>query len=64
VTWKIFNIRGQKIFQQDGISQAKSLQELHWNGRDERGNLSTSGIYIQEISIGLNSFKSKLILSK
>jgi agmatine/peptidylarginine deiminase len=64
VTWKIFNIRGQKIFQQNSISNGKGLQELQWNGKDDSGILSTSGVYLQEISIGLNSYKSKLLLSK
>ncbi|PKN74104.1 MAG: peptidyl-arginine deiminase [Candidatus Cloacimonetes bacterium HGW-Cloacimonetes-3] len=64
VVWRIFNIRGQQIYEQSSISKGSGMQELNWNGFDSRGNKSTSGVYIMEIMLGENSYKSKLLLSK
>lgn len=64
LTWKIFNIRGQLVYQQNGISSGNGLQELHWDGKNMRGQLSTTALYLQEISIGQKSYKSKLLMVK
>ena len=64
VVWKIFNIRGQLIYESRSISPASGGQELHWDGKDMRGKQSTSGVYLQQISLGSNCYRSKLLLSK
>jgi hypothetical protein len=64
LVWKIFNIKGQLVYEQHSSSTGKGLQELSWNGKDMRGNMSTSGVYLVEFSIGENSYKHKLLMSK
>jgi len=64
LVWKIFNIKGQLVYEQHSSSTGKGLQELSWNGKDMRGNMSTSGVYLVEFSIAENSYKHKLLMSK
>ncbi|MDD2229093.1 MAG: agmatine deiminase family protein [Candidatus Cloacimonetes bacterium] len=64
LVWKVFNMRGQLIYEQHSISTSKGLQELSWNGKDMRGNISTSGVYLVEVSLGEKSYKHKLLMSK
>ncbi len=64
ITWNIFNLRGQKIYERHSVSSGSGSQEIVWDGRDMRGNLSTSGIYFLRVSIGQNSYKSRLLLIK
>ncbi len=64
LVWRIFNIRGQQIYEQRSISKGSGTQELSWDGNDASGKKSTSGVYIIEVLLGENSYKSKLLLSK
>ncbi|MDD4309959.1 MAG: agmatine deiminase family protein, partial [Candidatus Cloacimonetes bacterium] len=64
IVWKVFNMRGQIVHESRSISSATGLHELHWDGRDRSGNLSTSGVYLQQILIGSKSHESKLLLIK
>jgi agmatine/peptidylarginine deiminase len=64
LVWKVFNIRGQLVYEQHSASKGKGLQEISWDGCDMRGNKSTSGVYLIKVLIGQNSYKSKLLLNK
>ncbi len=64
ITWKIFNIRGQQIYEHHSYSGAKGMQELTWDGLDTSGRKSTSGIYFVQIQMGDKSYKRKLLLCK
>jgi len=64
ITLKIFNIRGQLVYERSSVSRNNGLQELQWDGCDKRGNLSTSGVYLLQISQGKKSHKAKLLIAK
>ena len=61
----IYNIKGQKIrtFQipQSSISNPNSVV---WNGKDERGNAVSSGIYLYRLEAGNYSSTKKMLLMK
>lgn len=64
ITWNIFNLRGQQIYERHSVSSGSGLQEIVWDGRDMSGNLSTSGIYFLRITMGQNSYKRRLLIVK
>ena len=64
ITWKIFNIRGQQVYEYRSFSEAKGMQEITWDGVDGSGKKSTSGIYFVQILNGDKSYKRKLLLCK
>ena len=64
VTCKIYNIRGQIVYEHTSVPKADGLQELVWNGKDKQGYSSANGLYFVEIIQGSNSHKAKLIVVK
>jgi len=64
ITLKIFNIRGQLIYEHNSISAKMGVQQITWDGKAFDGNKSTSGVYLIQISQGSNSYKAKLIKVK
>ncbi len=56
----IYNLRGQLIFEEK--VQAQSGQ-IHWDGRDMRGNKSTNGIYFLRFEAHGKSSNRKLIIA-
>jgi len=63
-TFKVYNLKGQLIYTQTFFPEGKVIQEIKWNGRDNKGNLSPNGMYLIEILQGSKSHKSKLIIVK
>lgn len=61
---KIYNLKGEIIFAQNGSTKANGLQEFCWNGKDSQGNLAANGLYLIEILQNSISRKSKLIVVK
>jgi len=57
----IYNIRGQKVFDQSFPAGKGSFA---WDGRDNRGNLSTNGIYFLRLESGGRVANRKLIIAK
>nr|MDK2851084.1 agmatine deiminase [Candidatus Cloacimonadota bacterium] len=57
----IYNIRGQLIYEQD-MHASKGI--LEWNGRDNRGQNTTNGIYFLRIESGGRVANCKLIIAK
>lgn len=43
-TLKIYNVRGEMVYQSTG--QSKGFVDLAWNGRDDQGHVLPSGIYL------------------
>ena len=63
---EIFNMKGQRvkqysIFNPSGVGLKSSIV---WDGRDENGNASSSGIYFYKIQAGKFSDTKKMILMK
>lgn len=63
-TFKVYNLKGQLIYTQTFFPEEKGIQEIKWNGRDNKGNLSPNGMYLIEILQGSKNYKSKLIIVK
>jgi len=53
VTLKIWTVRGEAVFTvlQDAYCSAGLHQNLHWDGRNGRGNAVLNGVYIAELAV-------------
>lgn len=65
ITMEIFNILGSKVWENKvEVEKAGKYEEL-WNGRDSRGNVLASGIYILKVRGEKKQYNSlKLVLMK
>lgn len=64
VNLTIYNIRGQVIKRlSEGYYQA-GIHSLHWDGRNDTGSVSPSGVYLVEIRSGDQRSVRQIILSK
>ncbi len=61
---KVFNIKGQLVFEQKSIPAAKTVLNLTWNGITSIGQQASSGVYLVQIIQGSNSHKARLLLVK
>ncbi len=63
VTINIYNMLGQNVCQLVDQKQSPGNYQVQWDGRDNMGNLSPSGIYLYQLNVG-NHFKDvkKLLL--
>lgn len=60
----IYNLNGQVVKHLANERFSAGSHSLHWDGRDDRGNLSSSGVYFLEISDGVQRTMQKMILAK
>jgi hypothetical protein len=64
VTLQIFNLEGKLITQLISKVVDTGLQELEWDGRDERGHPMASGVYFYRLEAGGIILSRKMILIK
>lgn len=62
-TLSIYNLRGQQVFSETGVSGSQELTTRLWNGRDNRGNIATNGIYFARLETAGKRFNRKLIIA-
>ena len=62
VTLTVYNILGQTIRLLDSGEKAPGLYQVNWDGRDNRGNNMSSGIYFYRLAAGAATLTQKLIL--
>lgn len=60
----IYNLNGQVVKHLAGEHFLPGTHSLHWDGRDDWGGLSPTGVYFLEISDGIQRAMQKLILAK
>lgn len=60
----IFNLRGQKIRTLSEEYYPAGIHILRWDGRDDLGNISASGVYFYGLRNGSRKITKRLILSK
>ena len=59
---KIYNLRGQLVYEQKGPVTAQS--EIRWAGVDNRGQMLASGIYFLRAELGREVLNRKLIIAR
>ena len=64
VSLKIYNVSGQLVLTLLEDSFPAGVHEIQWNGKDEKGRLISSGLYLLNISIGNFTKTEKMILGK
>ncbi len=57
----IYNLKGQKIRQYSILNNQTSIT---WNGADQSGKLVTSGVYLYQLKIGVETHTTKMLLLK
>lgn len=62
VTLDIYDISGRKIARLIDRNQPKGHFDLKWNGRDNKGNPASSGIYFYSLKAGKETVSKKMIL--
>lgn len=60
----VYNLRGQKLITLADHSLASGTHSLEWDGRDERGNSVSSGIYLYKVEAGGRTLSGKLVRMK
>jgi hypothetical protein len=61
VSLDIYNLRGQKVRSLFSAQAAKGDHTITWNGRDDRGRVCSSGIYLCRLSSGGSALTGKLL---
>jgi len=61
---KIFNTRGQKMYEIKEKGLTPGLHSLRWNGSDFEGNQMPSGVYIYKLVSGRESQVKRMVLLK
>ena len=64
VTLEIYNIKGQKVACLINAYQEAGIYTVRWDGTDESGNKSASGVYLYRLTAGNSSESKKMILMK
>jgi hypothetical protein len=63
-TLTIYNVQGKRVKQLVDETRNFGLHEVVWDGRDERGNQTSSGVYFYRLSAGKKSITKKLTVLK
>jgi Zn-dependent metalloprotease len=64
VTLQIYNILGQRVFEQEMETQAPGIHTFRWNGIDQAGKEIPGGIYFYRVSAAGTSQSRKMVLLK
>ena len=64
VNLEIFNVKGQKIYQQNMTQKSKGMHYFKWNGIDSENRKVTSGIYLIQLKTAFSRDMEKTILMK
>jgi len=64
VSLQIYNLKGQLVFNICSGTFAKGSHSFYWNGKDNRGNTCSSGIYFCKLRTGDSTHVRKMMLMK
>lgn len=60
----IYNVHGQQVLKLVDETRSFGLHEIVWDGRDDRGNQTSSGVYFYRLMAGKKSSTKKLMILK
>jgi flagellar hook assembly protein FlgD len=64
ITLEVYNLRGQKIRTLHQGLLPEGMHELTWNGKDDNGNDTASGVYMYRLSTDGFTDTRKMVLMK
>jgi photosystem II stability/assembly factor-like uncharacterized protein len=64
VSLTIYNVSGQRVRTLVSGRQSTGTHKVQWDGRDERGNQVSSGVYLYRLEAGSFSETRKMLLAK
>jgi hypothetical protein len=64
VTIDIYDVGGKRIMRLVDRMETPGYREAEWNGRDKKGCMVTSGVYLYRLSAGKEAVTKKMVLLK
>jgi flagellar hook assembly protein FlgD len=64
VSLEIFDLLGQKIKTLVQNNHPSGVYRVHWDGKDQSGNVIGSGVYLYQLKIGNETLTRKMIMIK
>ncbi|MDP8321238.1 MAG: FlgD immunoglobulin-like domain containing protein [Candidatus Stygibacter australis] len=64
VTVSIYNIKGQKVWEQELLDIDKGKQEVIWTGQNRSGRQVASGVYLYRVKAGKEKKSAKMLYLK
>ena len=64
VTWRIYDVRGALVRTIASEPMDAGPHERTWDGRDDRGNVVASGVYMNVVDAGRFHASQKIVLLK
>jgi hypothetical protein len=64
VSLEIFDLLGQKIKTLVQNNHPSGVYRVHWDGKDQNGNVIGSGVYLYQLKIGNETLTRKMIMIK
>ena len=61
---RIYDVSGRLVRDLASGQVGSGLQEVFWNGQNQRGESVGSGIYLYRLEVGQQSFTGKMVLVK
>ncbi|HCM15371.1 MAG TPA: hypothetical protein DHW79_05420 [Candidatus Cloacimonas sp.] len=61
ITFQVFNIRGQLIRNWKARADAMGNTILNWDGKDDRGDIAESGVYLYRMESAGKRIQGKII---
>ncbi|MBP7309757.1 MAG: T9SS type A sorting domain-containing protein, partial [Candidatus Cloacimonetes bacterium] len=61
---EIYNLRGQKVYSRNLNSQKAGTHQLQWDGKDNNGLATASGIYLYKLNVNGESFTRRMLRLK
>ncbi len=61
---RVYNVRGALVRELESGQVGAGLQQLVWDGRNDRGQAVGSGIYLYKVEVGAEKFTGKMVMVK
>ncbi len=61
---RIYNLKGQQVWQSDYASMQQGTREINWDGKDVRGNSCAAGVYMVRVIEGAEVATHKVLKLK
>lgn len=60
----VYDLRGRRVARLVDRHESGTTGSVIWNGRDDRGGLAATGVYIVRVNLGSDATSAKLVLAK
>ncbi len=64
VSLRIFNLSGQEVYRHNIATQPAGMHKIKWDGRSSAGTAVASGVYLYQLTAGVNKASKKMVYLK